>query len=112
MIENNKINANDLQLGYAIPVGEYIEDEMNARGVNQTEFASLLEMDKTKLNKILRGTQRLTAEIALKIEHVWGIPAHLFLDLQTQYDIDKAKETLNMLNTSMAQRTSSAMKAC
>ena len=47
--------------------------------------------DIPKFNKILNGTQRLTADVALKIEEVWGIPAHIYMDLQSQYEIDKEK---------------------
>lgn len=91
MSNNARINANELNLRYAIPVGEFIKDEMSFRGVSQTEMALLMGIELPKFNKILNGTQRLTADVALKIEDVWGIPAHLYMDLQSQYEIDKEK---------------------
>lgn len=91
MPNNAKINVNDLNLRYAIPVGEFIKDEMSFRGVSQTEMALLMGIELPKFNKILNGTQRLTADVALKIEEVWGIPAHIYMDLQSQYEIDKEK---------------------
>ena len=91
MSNNAKINANELNLRYAIPVGEFIKDEMSSRGINQTEMALLMGIKLPKFNKILNGTQRLTADVALKIEEVLGIPAHIYLDLQSQYELDKAK---------------------
>ena len=91
MPNNERISANDLNLRYAIPVGEFIKDEMSFRGVSQTEMALLMGIELPKFNKILNGTQRLTADVALKIEEVWGIPAHMYMDLQSQYEIDKEK---------------------
>ena len=91
MSNNARINANELNLRYAIPVGEFIKDEMSFRGVSQTEMALLMGIELPKFNKILNGTQRLTADVALKIEEVWGIPAHIYLDIQSQYEIDKEK---------------------
>lgn len=91
MPNNAKINVNDLNLRYAIPVGEFIKDEMSFRGVSQTEMALMMGIELPKFNKILNGTQRLTADVALKIEEVWGIPAHIYMDLQSQYEIDKEK---------------------
>ena len=91
MPNNGRISANELNLRYAIPVGEFIKDEMSFRGVSQTEMALLMGIELPKFNKILNGTQRLTADVALKIEEVWGIPAHMYMDLQSQYEIDKEK---------------------
>lgn len=91
MPNNARINVNDLNLRYAIPVGEFIKDEMTFRGVSQTEMALLMGIELPKFNKILNATQRLTADVALKIEEVWGIPAHIYMDLQSQYEIDKEK---------------------
>lgn len=91
MSNKSRTSANELNLQYAIPVGEYIKDEMNFRGLNQTEMALLLGVELPKLNKILNGSQRLTADVALKIEGIWGIPAHIYMDLQSQYEIDVEK---------------------
>jgi len=91
MPNNGRISANELNLRYAIPVGEFIKDEMSFRGVSQTEMALMMGIELPKFNKILNGTQRLTADVALKIEEVWGIPAHIYMDLQSQYEIDKEK---------------------
>ena len=91
MPNNARISANELNLRYAIPVGEFIKDEMSYRGVSQTEMALMMGIELPKFNKILNGTQRLTADVALKIEEVWGIPAHIYMDLQSQYEIDKEK---------------------
>lgn len=91
MSNNARINANELNLRYAIPVGEFIKDEMSFRGMSQTEMALLMGIELPKFNKILNGTQRLTADVAIKIEEIWGVPAHIYLDLQSQYEIDKEK---------------------
>lgn len=91
MNKKRHISAEELSLKYAIPVGEFIKDEMNARSVSQTDFALMLGLERSKLNKIIQGTQSLTADIALKIEAVWGIPAHVYLGLQSQYEIDMAR---------------------
>lgn len=79
----------------SIPVGEYIEDDMKSLGLKQNELAQKLEMPASNLNSIIKGKRRITAEIAIKLEGVFGTPANIWLGLQSQYDIEMVRRSLS-----------------
>lgn len=86
-----KINLNDIVPFEAVHVGEFIKDELEARNMSQSELARLTGIQKPILNDIIKGKRSLTPEMALLLESVWDIPARIFMDYQTNYDIDCAR---------------------
>lgn len=72
----------------ATHVGEHIFDEMEAREMTQKELAKALEIQPSYLNEIIKGKRNINAEIAVKLEKVWGIKAYMWLGLQAKYEID------------------------
>jgi len=75
----------------AIHVGEYIKDELNARGMQQKELAKLTGIQAPILNDIIKGKRDLTAEHSVLIGNALGINDDFYYDLQKQYDMDKAR---------------------
>lgn len=75
----------------AIPVGEYIQDELRDRKMSQKTLAEAVGVPASRINEIIKGKRPLSAEIALKMEGAIGIPAHLLLSLQSQYELDLAR---------------------
>lgn len=43
------------------------------------------------INEIINGKKAITAETALQLEQVLKTPAHVWLSLQAQYDLTKAR---------------------
>lgn len=72
----------------ATHVGEYIFDEMEARNMTQKELAKALDIQPSYLNEIIKGKRNINAEIAVKLEKVWGTKAYIWLNLQAKYEID------------------------
>ena len=75
----------------AIPVGEYIQDELMDRKMSQKTLAEAVGVPASRINEIIKGKRPLNAEMALKMEDAIGIPAHLLLSLQSQYELDLAR---------------------
>ena len=75
----------------AICVGEYIKDELDARGMPQKELAKMTGIQASVLNDIIRGKRDLTAEHSVLIGNALGINDDFFYDLQKQYDMDRAR---------------------
>lgn len=86
-------NLNDAKPYIAIPLGEYILDELKARKMTQKELAAALGIPASRVNEVIKGKRPLSATLALSIEEVIGIPAHILLSLQSQYELDKARLT-------------------
>ena len=84
-------NLSEAKPFIAIPVGEYILDELKARKMTQKELAAALGVPASRVNEAIKGKRPLSATLALRVEEVIGIPAHILLSLQSQYELDKAR---------------------
>ncbi len=74
----------------AIPPGEYLEEEIEARGLSQKELASRMGRPVNAINEIINGKKAITAETALQLEAVMPeIPARFWLNLETDYQLTK-----------------------
>jgi HTH-type transcriptional regulator/antitoxin HigA len=75
----------------AIPPGEYLEEEIEARGISQKELAMRMRRPVNAINEIINGKKAITAETALQLEAVMPeIPARFWLNLETDYQLTKA----------------------
>lgn len=77
----------------ATHVGEVIKDELAARNMKQSELAELTGIQKSILNDVIKGKRSLTPEMALLLENALGISAKFLMNIQTQYELDCAKQS-------------------
>ncbi len=81
----------DVYPDVAIPPGEYLAEEIEARGISQTELARRMGRPVNAINEIINGKKVITAETALQLESVMPeIPARFWLNLETDYQLTKA----------------------
>lgn len=69
----------------ATPPGATIKEQLEDKGINQSEFATKMEMSEESLNRLLDGRARLTSEIATKLENILGVPAKFWINLEAVY---------------------------
>jgi HTH-type transcriptional regulator/antitoxin HigA len=75
----------------AIAPGEYLAEEIEARGMTQKELARRMRRPLNAINEIVKGKKAITAETALQLENVMPeIPARFWLNLETDYQLTKA----------------------
>lgn len=75
----------------AIAPGEYLAEEIEARGVSQTELARKMGRPLNAINEIIKGKKSITADTALQLEEVMPeIPARFWLNLETDYQLTRA----------------------
>ena len=75
----------------AIPPGEYLAEEIEARGISQRALAKRMQRPVNAINEIINGKKSVTAETALQLEAVMPeIPARFWLILETDYQLTKA----------------------
>ncbi len=75
----------------AIPPGEYLAEEIEARGITQKELARRMGRPVNAINEIINGKKAITAETALQLEAVMAeIPARFWLNLETDYQLARA----------------------
>jgi HTH-type transcriptional regulator/antitoxin HigA len=56
-------------------------------------MAVVLGMDETAVNRLASDKRQVTAEIAITLEEIFGVPAEQFLELQKRYDLAMARIT-------------------
>ncbi len=75
----------------AIHPGEYLTEEIEARGISQKELARRMGRPLNAINEIVNGKKAITAETALQLEDAMPeIPARFWLNLETDYQLTKA----------------------
>ena len=85
------VTKTDAYPDVAIPPGEYLGEEIEARGISQKELARRMGRPLNAINEIIRGKKGITAETALQLEEVMPeIPARFWLNLETDYQLTKA----------------------
>jgi HTH-type transcriptional regulator/antitoxin HigA len=75
----------------AIHPGEILAEELEARSMTQVELASQMERPVQAVNEIIKGKKAITAATALELEKALGVPAHVWVNLQGQYELTQAR---------------------
>src|SRR6267378_5253943 len=74
-----------------IPPGELLTETLEALDLSQAELARRMDRPVQAINEIARGTKEITPETAIQLERVLGVPAHIWLGLETEYQHTKAR---------------------
>ncbi|MDR2190533.1 MAG: HigA family addiction module antidote protein [Candidatus Peribacteria bacterium] len=72
--------------------GEYILEELRARGWSQAKFAELIGITKAEVNDLVKGRRNITARLAVRISEAFGTSADIWMKLQNIYDIYLVKK--------------------
>jgi len=85
------VTKTDAYPDIAIPPGEYLAEEIEARGISQKELSRRMGRPLNAINEIINGKKAITAETALQLEEVMPeIPARFWLNLETDYRLTTA----------------------
>jgi HTH-type transcriptional regulator/antitoxin HigA len=82
---------NELSPDVAIHPGEILAEELEARSLTQVELASQMGRPVQAINEIIKGKKAITAATALELEQALGVPAHVWVNLQGQYELTQAR---------------------
>lgn len=81
----------ELQPSTPIHPGEILKDELEARGMSQRKFSNIIGVSYSVLNEVINGKRPITTEYALKIEAATYIPAYIWVNMQTEYNMQTAR---------------------
>lgn len=70
---------------YAVPPGETLRETLESLGMSQAELAQRTGRPKKTINEIISGKAAITADTALQLERVLGIPASFWNNLERNY---------------------------
>ena len=69
------------------PPGEFLADELEARGWTQTEFAEIIRRPTKVVNEIIAGKKAITPDTARELAAALGTSPQYWMNLQTAYDL-------------------------
>ena len=71
-----------------------LEEFLKPMGISQNHLAMQIGVPARRINEIVLGKRRITADTALRLARYFGVSAKFWLGLQTDYDLDVAAEAL------------------
>jgi antitoxin HigA-1 len=69
-----------------------LENFLEPLGISQERLAKVIQVPPKRLEEIINGKRSISAEIALRLAHYFGLSKRYWLNLQAQYDATVEKD--------------------
>jgi len=77
-----------------------LEEFLKPMGITQYRLAKDINVPARRINEIVHGTRRISADTGLRLSRYFGTSERFWMNLQTRYDIEIQKNRLgDMLDT-------------
>jgi len=90
--------------------GEILADELEETGLSAKRLAEVIETPPNRLYQILAGKRRITADTALRLGRYFGTTADFWMNLQTAYELDSARQRIGKAIERIPPRSGSSME--
>ena len=70
------------------------EDFLKGLEISQYRLAKGIGVPPRRINEIVQGKRGITADTALRLGKFFGIEAHFWMNLQSHYDLEVAKDAM------------------
>lgn len=80
--------------GAAPHPGEFLKDELDARGLSAHALSIALRLPASRISQIVRGRRGISPETALRLARYFGGSAAIWLRLQASHDLARAEAEL------------------
>lgn len=71
-----------------------LEEFLKPMGLSQNRLAISIGVDARRINEIVMGKRRVTADTSLRLSRFFGNSAQFWMGLQSDYDLDVAQDEL------------------
>ncbi len=71
-----------------------LEEFLEPLGVTQHHLAVSIGVPPRRINEIVHGKRRITADTALRLSRYFGTSDRFWLNLQTRYDLETQKDAI------------------
>ncbi len=72
--------------------GEILSDELQEIGLTAKKLADVIEVPPNRLYQLLAGKRNVTADTALRLSQYFGMSADFWMNLQSAYELDLARQ--------------------
>ena len=69
-----------------------LEEFLKPMDVSQNKLAKDIKVSPSRINSIVKGERAITAETALRLSEYFGNSAQFWLNLQSHYELEQARE--------------------
>ena len=76
--------------------GEHLAEFLDELEITQHRLAKTILVPPRRINEIVHGRRSLTADTALRIARALGTTPEFWLNLQRRYDLDVARDSLDI----------------
>lgn len=76
--------------------GHFLLENLTDLGITQYRLAKAIGVPPRRINEIVHGRRSITADAAVRIGHALGTTAEFWLNLQRYYDLEVARDALNV----------------
>lgn len=78
---------------FAVHAGEWLKSEIvEPHRVSINELAAAFRVSRQAVSALLNGRAALTADMAVRFEHAFGVRAETLMRMQARYELAKARE--------------------
>ena len=78
--------------------GDVLKEEIEFRNISQRKLAAQIGMSYSVLNEVLNAKRPITTEYAMLFEAALGISAKLLINMQTDYNMQTAKQNSKFMD--------------
>lgn len=71
-----------------------LADFLEPMGISQYRAAQDISVPPRRINEIVHGTRRITADTALRLARYFGTTERFWLNLQSRFDLEEQKDLL------------------
>ncbi|MGK7886758.1 MAG: HigA family addiction module antitoxin [Crocosphaera sp.] len=82
---------NNLKAARVSQPGRVLKKELEARGWSQKDLAKIMNLSHQVINDIIKGTKKITPEIAIELSKAFGTSAKFWQNLEANYQLFLAK---------------------
>jgi addiction module HigA family antidote len=82
------------QVPLAHPGTILLEDWLKPMGISQYALARAIDVPPRRINEIVKGLRGITVDTALRLGAFFGTDAQSWVNLQTHYDTEVAREAM------------------
>ena len=75
-----------------------LEDFMKPLDLSSNALAKRLHVPPNRISMVVAGKRDITADTALRLERAFGSSAEFWLNLQTRFELETAKDTVDGLD--------------
>jgi len=90
--------------------GEILGDELEEIGISAKRLADAIEVPPNRLYQLLAGKRSITADTALRLGRYFGMTADFWMNLQSAYELDSARQQVGKAIERISRRRETAAR--